>query len=171
MVLTCSHSCSHCVLTKAVCVRAEKREAKKMAKETAAKKDQEEKKAKEEKTMTAMKHAIQAQEKKVAAANKANEERLTAWDKAWEEKVAATKKANKERETAENKAREAANKAKEERPLRQKTNSTVCRQQYQENYHNGPQEMPIVVPMNDAMLGIIGPLREGLFCDTYMLQV
>ena len=56
---------------RAVFVRAEKREAKKMAreeKETAAKKDREEKKAaakkaQEEHAMTAMKHAMKAKEK------------------------------------------------------------------------------------------------------------
>ena len=105
------------------------------------------KKAHEEKTMTAMK----AQEEKKAATTKAQEEKTLTAMKALEEKKAAKHKAREEKEKV--------------------TNTTVCHQQYQENYHNGPKEMPIVVPMGDAMLDIIGPLREGQFHDTHMLQV
>ena len=118
---------------------------------------------------------------KIAATKKAKEERETAENKAREACAAAAKKAKEEKVAAANKAQEekvaAANKAREEKVAAKKakkeTNATVCRQQYQEQYiyHNGPQKMPIVVPMNDAMLGIIGPVREGQFCDTYMLQV
>ena len=106
-----------------------------------------------------------------AAAMKVHEENIAAAKKAWEEIETAAKKAQEEKETT-------AKKAWEEKvyviimKLKEKvTNTTVCRQQYQENYHNGPHEMPIVVSTNDALLGIIGPLREGQFCDTYMLQV
>ena len=95
------------------------------------------------------------------------------------------KAANQAKEEKEMMKLAAANQAKEEKAMMimklaaakirtaaaKVTNATVCRQQYQENYHNGPQEMPIVVPMNDAMLGIIDTLREGQFCDIYMLQV
>ena len=70
---------------------------------------------------------------------------------AWEEKQTAVMKAHEEKKAAPTK------KAKKE----SNSNITVCRQQYQMHYHNGPQEMPIVVPMNDEMLAIIGPLREG----------
>ena len=81
-------------------------------------------------------------------------------------------KTPEEKRAAAMKAREEAMKAKEEKKAaakkatKKETNATVCRQQYQEQYHNGPQEMPIVVPMNDEMLGIIDTLREGQFTVT-----
>ena len=63
------------------------------------------------------------------------------------EKKATAKKAQEENKSAAKKAQEEKVKV---------TNITVCRHQYQEHYHNGPKEMPIVVPMSDAMTANVG---------------
>ena len=125
-----------------------------------------------------MLHRRQRAEKKAekaetkAAAKKAKDEKQSTAKKTREETQAAAKKAKGEKNRnlakkarAKDEKKAAAKKAREEKKAVAKkekvTSITMCCQQYQEHHQHGPQEMPIVVTMDDAMLGIFGPLREG----------